>query len=325
MNSISIFSAIVYIFLMHSFVFGPVPSRRLGFSLGVDVLPRKYCNFDCIYCQIGKTTNRNARRTRFFELDEVVREIVDAARCAELIDYVTFSGSGEPTLNQNLGDIIKAVKRFIEVPVAVITNSSLLSNVEVRNDLMNADVVLPSLDAGTDEAFNRINRPQAGISLIEIVNGLRTFRDHYKGLIWLEIMIIKGVNDSVTELQRLKGIVGVLNVDKIHLNTVTRPPSEEHANPIGQQELDQIMTFFGNTCEVISSFEKDGVHGEQEGWAEMIYEMLKRRSLTIKDIIRVTGAPASQIEKELRNMEEQGSVKTYRLGNEMYFAADNQS
>jgi wyosine [tRNA(Phe)-imidazoG37] synthetase (radical SAM superfamily) len=310
---------------MNSFVFGPVPSRRLGYSLGVDIIPRKYCNFDCIYCQIGKTRKKNAKRTKFFSIDEVVKEIVDATRSAELIDYVTFSGSGEPTLNQNLGHIIKSVKKFIQVPIAVITNSSLLSLAEVRNDLMNADVILPSLDAGSADIFNRINRPQADISLMEIVNGLKTFRKQYSGLIWLEIMLIKGINDTDEELHRLKEFINGMHVDKIHLNTVTRPPSEELADPVDLQELIKIMNFFGNTCEVISSFEKEGIHEEQEGWAGKIYETLKRRSLTMTDIIRVTGASASQIENELRNMEEKGSVMTYRLGNETYFTARNNS
>jgi len=309
---------------MHSFVFGPVPSRRLGFSLGVDIIPYKYCNFDCIYCQIGKTTDNNARRAKLFSIDEVLQEIIDAARNAELIDYITFSGSGEPTLNKNLGAIIKAIKRQIEVPVAVITNSSLLSVEDVRNDLMNADVILPSLDAGSDETFKRINRPQADISCVEIVNGLKAFRKYYKGFLWLEIMLINGINDTDDELQKLKGIVDDLNVDKIHLNTVTRPPSEGYANPIGEQELQRITTFFGSKCEVISTFEKEGVHKEQGGWAGTIYEILKRRSLSLRDIIKVTGAPVTEIKKELKSMEEQGSIKNYRLGNEIYFAAIKQ-
>jgi wyosine [tRNA(Phe)-imidazoG37] synthetase (radical SAM superfamily) len=306
---------------MQSFVFGPVPSRRLGFSLGVDIIPYKYCNFDCIYCQIGKTTLKKAKRKELFGIDETLQEIIRAAQSADLIDYVTFSGSGEPTLNKNLGAIIKEVKRHIDIPIAVITNSSLLSVEDVRSDLMNADVILPSLDAGSDETFKRINRPQFDISFVEIVSGLKAFRKHYKGSIWLEIMLIKGINDTDDELHKLKRIIDDLNVEKIHLNTITRPPCEEHAVPVKEHELDRITTFFGSRCEVISSFEKEGVNRKQEDWAGKIYEILKRRSLSLQDIIKVTGAPATEIEKELKSMEKRGTIKNYRLGNETYFAA----
>jgi wyosine [tRNA(Phe)-imidazoG37] synthetase (radical SAM superfamily) len=306
---------------MHIFVFGPVPSRRLGFSLGVDIIPRKYCNFDCIYCQIGRTTNRNVSRKKIFEIEDVVKEIVTTIHNAEKVDFVTFSGSGEPTLNQNLGTIIKEVKRCVNIPVAVITNSSLLYLEEVRNDLIDVDVVLPSLDAASEKMFKRINRPQANLKLTSIVEGIRSFRKYYNGLIWLEIMLIKGINDTREELQNLSAIANDLNVDRIHLNTVTRPPSEKNAGSLGREELESIREFFGFKCEIISSFEKDGIHKEQEGWAGMLVFTLKRRSLTMEDIIKITGASFFQVEQELLTMEKKGVITTYRLGNDIYYTA----
>jgi wyosine [tRNA(Phe)-imidazoG37] synthetase (radical SAM superfamily) len=319
MNSISIPKVIVYICGMDKFVFGPVPSRRLGFSLGVDIIPRKYCNFDCVYCQIGKTTRQGATRRKFFKTDTIVKEIVNTIQRAEKVDFVTFSGSGEPTLNQNLGAVIQEVKRIAKTPVAVITNSSLLNLSEVRNDLINADVVLPSLDAASGEMFKRINRPQGNIGIMEIIDGIKSFRNNYAGSIWLEIMLIKGMNDTKDELQKLSDIVNDLNVDKIHLNTISRPPSEKDASRLDQRELERIRKFFGNTCEVISSFEKEGFHQKQEGWGEMLVDILKRRSLTLHDIIKVTGVQSSQIKTELQNMENNGLIKTYRLGEEIYY------
>lgn len=307
---------------MNSFVFGPVPSRRLGYSLGVDIIPRKYCNFDCIYCQIGKTTNKTSTRAHFFDPEAVAKQVFDAVQNSEKIDFVTFSGSGEPTLNENLGIIINELKKSMAIPLAVITNSSLLSLEDVRDDLKNADVVLPSLDAASVEVFKRINRPQAHISFKSIVNGLKAFRKQYNGRIWLEIMLIKGINDTEDELLNLKKIINNLNADKIHLNTVTRPPSEKSAGQLNHDELERIMKFFGNTCEIISDFEKDGIIKEQNGWNERIYEILKRRSLTIQDIIKITGAAGPQIQKQLKNMEKYGLIKAYRLGNEMYFSAE---
>jgi wyosine [tRNA(Phe)-imidazoG37] synthetase (radical SAM superfamily) len=303
------------------FVFGPVPSRRLGFSLGVDIIPRKYCNFDCIYCQIGKTTRTNVTRKKFFEVEEVVKEIVDTIQFAEKVDFVTFSGSGEPTLNENLGAMIKEVKKSVNTPIAVITNSSSLGIEEVRNDLFNADVVLPSLDAASDEVFKSINRPQANLELTSIIEGIKSLKKDYKGRIWLEIMLIKGVNDTPDELQKLRFILNDLKVDKIHLNTVTRPPSEKNAGPLNRKELEKIKIFFGDNCEIVSSFEKNGVHKEQEGWARTLVDILKRRSLTIQDIIRITGTSSFRIHEELDAMEKKGSIKAYRLGNDIYYTA----
>jgi wyosine [tRNA(Phe)-imidazoG37] synthetase (radical SAM superfamily) len=306
---------------MDTFVFGPVPSRRLGFSLGVDIIPRKYCNFDCIYCQIGKTTYKNVTRKKFFEVEEIVKEIVNTIQYTEKVDFVTFSGSGEPTLNENLGAMIKEVKKSVSTPVAVITNSSSLWIEEVRNDLFNADVVLPSLDAASDEVFKSINRPQSGIGLGLIIEGIKHFRNQYEGSIWLEIMLIKGVNDTPDELQKLRFITNDLKVDKIHLNTVTRPPSEKDAGPLNREEIEKVRKFFGDYCEIISSFEKNGVHIEQEGWTRTLVDILKRRSLTIQDIIRITGAPSFRIKEELDIMEKKGSIKAYRLGSDIYYTA----
>jgi len=308
---------------VHTFVFGPVPSRRLGFSLGVDIIPHKYCNFDCVYCQIGRTTNNNARRKKFFEPDDVVEEISRLVSSVGKADYITFSGSGEPTLNENLGTIIRKVKKAVTVPIAVITNSSLLGVEEVRNDLLGADVVLPSLDAASQEIFNRVNRPQVGIQLQNIIQGLEAFRKQYSGLIWLEIMLINELNDTPDELGKLRTLVNHLKPDKIHLNTVTRPPSEKETRPLDERKLEKIRKMFGDRCEIISSFKKEGIHQEREDWVMMLLETLTRRSLSMSDILIITGAPESRVRRELSVMEEKALIREYRLGGETYYTAAN--
>ncbi len=289
--------------------------------MGVDVIPRKYCNFDCIYCQVGKTTGKNTTRRTFFRAKEVARQVVDTVCATEKVDFVTFSGSGEPTLNKNLGTMIREIKKNINTPVAVITNSSLFDLEEVRKDLMCADVILPSLDAVSNEMFQRINRPQSNIDIVKIIEGIKSLRKQYTGLIWLEIMMIKGMNDTKEELQKLNDIVKDLNVDRIHLNTITRPPSESNAGPLAQGELEQIKKLFGNKCEVISSFEKDGIHQQREGWAEALVDILKRRALTLDDISKITGVASSRIIEQLRDMEKNGLIETYRLGADIYYIA----
>jgi len=306
---------------MDKFIFGPVPSRRLGFSLGVDIIPRKYCNFDCIYCQIGRTTKKNAVRRGFFQTKEVAKQALDAVNAAEKVDFVTFSGSGEPTLNNKLGSMIREIKKSINTPIAVITNGSLLNLKEVRNDLMYADIILPSLDAVSDEIFQRINRPQSNIGPMDIIDGIKRFRKKYTGMIWLEIMLIKGMNNTKEELQKFVDIVHDLNVDKIHLNTVTRPPSEINAGPLDQEELEQIRIFFGDRCEIISSFEKVGIQQKLEDWDQSLVEILKRRALTLPDIIKITGEGSSRIKTKLQSMEDEGLIKAHRIGAEVYYIA----
>ncbi len=209
-----------YFFHMAQFVFGPVPSRRLGFSLGVDIIPYKYCCYDCIYCQVGKTTNVEMTRKSFVDPFAVVEEIIDKVNKTERVDYISFSGSGEPTLNADLGKMIEETKKATTIPVAVITNGALLYQPDVRKDLLLADVILPSLDAISEDIFRYINRPHSLNEVDTIIRGLKLMRKEYTGKIWLEVMLIKNVNDTEEELGKLKEIVSDLNVDKLQLNTV---------------------------------------------------------------------------------------------------------
>src|SRR5512135_2583332 len=170
-----------------SYIFGPVPSRRLGLSLGVDVIPKKVCTLDCVYCEVGATDKRALRRREYFPAEAIIAEVEGALASHANVDYISFSGSGEPTLNSKLGEIIRAVKAMTSIPVAVITNGTLFSLEDVRYDLIVADVVLPSLDAATQEVFEKIDRPHPQLRIETIIEGLREFRREYKGQLWLEI------------------------------------------------------------------------------------------------------------------------------------------
>ncbi|MCX7857880.1 MAG: radical SAM protein [Deltaproteobacteria bacterium] len=304
---------------MARFVFGPVPSRRLGFSLGVDVIPWKYCNFDCIYCQVGKTTNKDLRRSSFFNREDILHEIEEVLRSGVEIDYITFSGSGEPTLNKDLGWLIEKVKKVTNIPVAVITNGSLLSDNEVREELMMADVVLPSLDAVSEDIFRYINRPHIDIELDEIIDGLKTFSKNFKGKVWLEVMIIKDINDDIEELEKLKNITDEINVEKIQLNTVVRPPAEDFVEGLSKKELERIRDFLGPKCEIICAFEKYVSNEHKNQWENKILEILKRRPLTIDDISKITGIPARQAKDQLRILEKKGAIRSFYMENTVYY------
>ena len=204
------------------YLFGPVLSRRLGLSMGVDLLPFKTCNLDCIYCELGRTTCLANCRDRFVQPDKVIREI--RAKKNDGFDHLTFAGSGEPTLSADLGDLIRISKEIVDTPVAVITNSTLFTSERVRKEVASADIVLPSLDAATQGTFKAINRPAPGLRIEDIIEGLRLFRKEFSGEIWLEVMLVKDVNDHEAEM--IANAANSINPDRIQLNTVIRPPAE---------------------------------------------------------------------------------------------------
>jgi wyosine [tRNA(Phe)-imidazoG37] synthetase (radical SAM superfamily) len=221
-------------------VYGPVPSRRLGRSLGVNPIPFKTCNYSCVYCQLGRTTHMTNQRRDFFPPEELLNEIkgvLEPARGEHELDFVTFIGEGEPTLCKSLGWLISKTKELADIPVAVDTNGSLLYRADVRNELSQADVVMPSLDAGTAATFSKINRPQRGIAFDAMVEGIERFRRAYRGELWVEVMLVKGLNDSEDELQALKRRLKRIAPDRIYINVPIRPPAEPWAVPPDQEAI----------------------------------------------------------------------------------------
>jgi wyosine [tRNA(Phe)-imidazoG37] synthetase (radical SAM superfamily) len=304
---------------MGRFTFGPVPSRRLGFSLGVDLTPRKTCSFDCIYCQVGKSALKEVERRSFFNPEDIVNEIASEVKLQRNIDVITFSGSGEPTLNLDIGWIIKETKKRLKLPVSVITNSSLLTDEQVRFDLSLSDVVLPSLDAVSEDAFLQINRPHSLIKIDDIIQGLKRFKAQYKGKVWLEIMLVKGINDKPEGLEKMKRVIECIGPDKIQLNTVTRPPAEESAQGLSSAALTKICASFGNGAEIICKFKKKVKKIDTHLKFEMVSSILSRRSLTLEDIVRVTGVTPDEAKKSLRDMENQGRIKSARVGGATFY------
>jgi wyosine [tRNA(Phe)-imidazoG37] synthetase (radical SAM superfamily) len=233
------------------YVYGPVPSRRLGRSLGIDVLPSKTCNFQCIYCQLGKTTHFTNTRTNFFPKEEVISEIREAINQFESeTDYITFVGSGEPTLYKDLEDLILFTKKVSQKPICVITNGALLYDPEVRNALLLADVVLPSLDAGNEKFFIKINRPHPSIKFDEMIQGFLDFRKEFKGKFWIEIMIMKGINDSKSELLQLKEKIDLIMPDRIDINVPIRPPAEKWVEIPDKNILSLLNEVFGEYSDI---------------------------------------------------------------------------
>jgi wyosine [tRNA(Phe)-imidazoG37] synthetase (radical SAM superfamily) len=301
------------------YVFGPVPSRRLGVSLGVDVIPKKLCNLDCVYCEVGRTDKRAMRRLEYLPANEIIEEVRDTLKTNVSADFITFSGSGEPTLNAKLGEIIHAVKQMTALPVAVITNGTLLYLEEVRQDLMEADVVLPSLDCVTVEMFQKVNRPHPRLLLGSIVQGLKTFREEYRKPIWLEVMLVKGYNDSDDEVLRMKKILEEIQPEKIQLNTVVRPPSESWAQPVSEERMKEIQQMLGDRCEIIGTFVPK-LH-EQTRSIDVggLFALLRRRAMTAHDLADAMGVTEQQMSNVLEVLEQNALVVPYRFQNKTYY------
>lgn len=302
-----------------SYVFGPVPSRRLGQSLGIDVIPKKVCTLDCVYCEVGLTDKRAMRRREYFPADFILAEIESALTGRIGLDYITFSGSGEPTLNSKLGEIIRTVRQMTSIPVAVITNGTLLSLEEVRYDLMDATVVLPSLDAVSQDVFEKINRPHPQLRVETITEGLERFRDEYKGRIWLEIMLVKEFNDGQLELQKLKDQVSRIRPDKIQLNTVTRPPSESGIEPVPPIRMKEIQTFFGENCEIIGLYDERKASSGGKSSAAEVLSLLERRAMTLEGLAQSQSTDKASIKELLRELKEAGLVVSFVHQNEEHF------
>ena len=220
------------------YIFGPVPSRRLGRSLGVDLVPFKTCTYDCIYCQLGRTTNKTVERREWVPLDDVLAELKD--KLATSPDYITLSGSGEPTLHSRIGEVIEQIRSLTDVPVAVLTNGSLLWQEDVRRQLVTADLVVPSLDAGNRTVFQVVNRPHPDISFEKLLEGLAAFRNEYGGMYWLEVFVLAGYTAIPAEAQKLAECVRRIAPDRVQLNTVTRPPAEDYAMAVDRQRLEEL-------------------------------------------------------------------------------------
>lgn len=304
-----------------SHIYGPVPSRRLGFSLGVDILPYKTCSFDCIYCQLGRTGRKSDRRTRFFSSRDILSQIKEAIAKNPGIDHITFSGSGEPTLNTRIGDLIRTIKKITDIPVAVLTNSSLLTRKPVRRALLAADIVVPSLDAATDASFRRVNRPLPSLKVEDIINALALFRREFKGRIWLEVMLVKGINDSPSDIKALKRAIARIRPDKVQLNTVVRPPAEKGARPLSQRALNRIKKELGTRAEVVVDLRRRPGSPAVTDIRRAILAMAERRPVTLEDITSSLGRKKQEVWPHLETLLRWQRFNRQHHGGAVYYAA----
>ncbi len=294
----------------YKYLYGPVPSRRIGLSLGVDILKPKYCTLDCIYCQLRRTDHLTIERQSFVPPDEILEEIrLKLAEEEVQPDYITFSGSGEPTLSSDIGYLIRGIKSFIDVSVAVLTNSTLIWMPEVREELKPADLIVPSMDGALQHIFEKVNRPHPELDIEKIKEGLLEFASGFEGKIWLEILLVSGVNDSDENISALVEYVEKLKPEKIQLNTVVRPPVEKDSAPVIPERLNEIARLFTPEADVVAGFiPKDKREKALKTQREAIFNMIRRRPCSAIDIKDALQYHEQEVMKALRSLEEEGRI-----------------
>ena len=307
---------------MYNYLFGPVPSRRLGMSLGIDLVPHKVCTLNCIYCECGRTTKLTLERNEYVPYDAVVKELQHYLTNNPVPDYITFSGSGEPTLNSRIGDVLQFIKsNYPNIPVAVLTNGTLFYQKQVRTELLNADVVLPSLDAASDLSFRKINRPFHKLNINEYIKGLVDFRKEYSGKIWLEVLILPGYNDNPEDLQLLKEAFEKIKPDSIQLNTLDRPGTIDGLRTASKHKLQQIVDFWNlDNVEIIEAApERKKVKSYREDTETAIWETICRRPCTIDDLVKILGLHINEINKYLDVLESENKIESVRQERGLFY------
>ena len=297
-------------------LFGPVASRRLGRSLGVDLLPFKTCTLDCVYCECGCTTEKTLNRKEYVPFDEIILEIKQWFSEGGKADYITLAGSGEPTLHNRLGEIISAIKQITKIPVCVLTNATLFSSPEVRKETALADLVVPSLDAAAEETFLKINRPAINLDFKKYIEGLILFSENFTGKLWLEIFVVPGINDDEESIKKLSEIAKKIKPDKIQLNTAVRPTAEKSVKPVSQENLKKLAKVFSPEAEIIAAYHH-AIKSKEKVSKEKVFELLQRRPGTLEDISSGLSIDKEETEKIVNELLEE---KLISINEEFYLA-----
>jgi len=305
-----------------SYVYGPVPSRRLGRSLGVDLVPYKTCSLNCVYCQLGPTTCKTMDRKEYVPTDELLRQVERKIKAEAQLDFVTLSGSGEPTLHSGCRRIIRTLKEITDKPIAVLTNGTLLWQPELQEDLSQADLVVPSLDAGDAVTFNHVNRPHPALDFDRIVKGMIDFRSVFDGLIWLEVFLLEGMTGLPGEAAKIASLARAISPDRIQLNTVTRPPAFDFAAPVSEDKMKELLKLFGKNAEIISESPATAGRTFFSGRRDEVLNLLQRRPCTLDDVCAALGFHRNDATKFIVDLVRQDLVKMERVGPNLFYTVN---
>lgn len=301
------------------FVYGPVPSRRLGRSLGVDLVPYKVCSYDCIYCQLGRTTEKTIERKPYIPAGRILDQLYQKLKEGVRTDHITLGGSGEPTLNSQIGSLIHDIKQHTEIPVAVLTNGSLFANSQVRESIMEADLVLPSLDAHDPTGFEVVNRPHPEIRFETMVEGLISFRKEYPGKIWLEVFILNGINGTEIDGVQFKHWIDKIKPQRVNVNTAVRPSVETYAQQVSPEGMVRFCKVLGEKAEVIMPYENSEKHQRRANIEQDLLNLLSRRPCSLDDISSGLNVNKNEILKYIESLVRNHTIDMVKKGSVVYY------
>jgi wyosine [tRNA(Phe)-imidazoG37] synthetase (radical SAM superfamily) len=308
----------------YNHIFGPVPSRRLGRSLGIDLTPFKTCSIDCIFCQLGHTTNQTLDREEYVPFDEVCAEFADWVKSDGQADVVTLSGSGEPTLHSRFGDIMAFMRSQVDIPIVLLTNGSLLFLPEVRQAAAQADIVKISLSAWDQASYTQVTRPHPDLKFDQVLGGIQQFRQEFDGKIWLEVFALLGINSGEAPMSKIAGLARTVSPDRIQLNTAVRPPAEDYAVVVPKEILLERAQLFSPRAEVIAEF--SAVHSNDiQANETTILAMLQRRPCTAEQISDVFGMHLNEVAKYTGKLLRTNQIKSLRRNEQVYYEAPPQT
>ena len=302
----------------YKFIFGPVPSRRFGLSLGVDLLPFKTCSLDCVFCQLGRTKEKTIQRKEYVPTKEVIEELSRWLASGVETDVITLSGSGEPTLHSHFGEVLEHIRSHSQCPTVLLTNGTMLYLPEVRKSAALAHVVKVSLSAWDQASYGWVNRPHEDLTFEKLVEGQRKFREEFKGKLYLEVFLIKGVNALPDEVRRIAALVQTIRPDRVQLNTAVRPPAEGFVIPLSNEELKERAALFEPPAEMIAEFGGKQAHNITVN-EDAILAMLQRRPCTAEEISEVFDMHLNEVSKYLGKLLRKNLIRVERRQSLIYY------
>ncbi len=305
----------------YKYLFGPVPSRRLGISLGVDLVPHKICSLNCVYCECGRTTKLTIERDEYVPIDKVMSELQHFLEPHPKLDYITYSGSGEPTLNSGIGTITQFIKNnFPDYKLALLTNGTLFYLPSIRKEINDVDIILPSLDAASDAVFKKVNRPLPKLKIHVVIDGLVELRKEFAGKLWLEIFIIPGLNDTDEEINLLRKAIHRIRPDEIQLNTLDRPGTDDWVQSASKETLIKIAEKLDWKTEIIANFQKrEQLASYSTDIESALLQTIKRRPCTVDDLSAALGLHPNEINKYIEALLEREQIRSVVMERGIFF------
>ena len=304
----------------YKYLFGLVPSRRFGRSLGVDLNPYKTCSLDCVFCQLGRTTEKRVIRQEYVPTDMVLSELEEWLKRDDRADYITLSGSGEPTLHSRFGEVLEFIRKSSAIPAVLLTNGTMLHLPEVRDAAACANVVKVSLSAWHQTSYVWMNRPHPELRFDQLIEGQKVFRAQFKGQLWMEVFLVGGINSMPDDVQKIATLAQEIGPDRIHLNTAVRPPAEDFAAALSKERMESLTHLFHPTAEIIADFRAKHADHIQTN-QETIFSMLQRRPCTADQIADIFGMHLNEVSKYLGSLIRNDQIRTERKNSTVYYVS----